>query len=218
MFVGATPTFGSRVFNMVVGSRTSLSPTSVSAHFENVSTVRCSPGDGQTCSAASCFTYPRSVRLNASTKTRTGSTRRRRSRRLMREAHSCRSRKSAAVVFPLPAAPRMSRNPGFASARIGSCSGLGVILLNVRILWVPKTVAGVEVQVRYGTKDAWCFRAQGPDRRLTRLVGPAEKDLAGHEHLAERDLATARSNPLKVGTADRCYQIRRGQGASGQRS
>ena len=55
-----------------------------------------------------------------------------RARRRLREVHNWRSRRSAAVVLPLPAAPRISMNPCIASVNIMSCSGVGLTLWSVR--------------------------------------------------------------------------------------
>ena len=86
----------------------------------------------RTCSAANWLMYPRSVRLNVSTRTRTGSVVPRRIRRYSRDRQSCRSRNRAAVVLPLPAAPRISRNPGRVSSSMASCSAVGVTSRKVR--------------------------------------------------------------------------------------
>ena len=77
--------------------------------------------------------YPSRVRLNVSTRTRTGASCPWRCRRSSRTAICSRKRSSAVVVFPLPAAPLMMRNPGLTSASTLNCSGVGVTEGNSRI-------------------------------------------------------------------------------------
>lgn len=77
--------------------------------------------------------YPSRVLLKVKTSTRTGASWPRRSRRSKRTRICSLSLKRAVVVLPLPAAPRIIRNPGLTSASTFNCSGVGVTDCKTRI-------------------------------------------------------------------------------------